>query len=77
MSMRSPLGRVCGLGSAKEGVGHWWAERADYATVRDWIAFEITRDVQFQGLFAICSYIFLNPETARAGWSRAGVRGGD
>ncbi len=27
MSMRSPLGRVRGLGSAKEGVGHWWAER--------------------------------------------------
>jgi succinate dehydrogenase / fumarate reductase membrane anchor subunit len=27
MSMRSPLGRVRGLGSAKEGVGHWWAQR--------------------------------------------------
>ncbi len=27
MSMRSPLGRVRGLGSAREGVGHWWAER--------------------------------------------------
>ena len=25
--MRSPLARVIGLGSAKEGVGHWWAER--------------------------------------------------
>src|SRR4051794_17006712 len=25
--MRSPLGRVIGLGSAKEGVDHWWAER--------------------------------------------------
>lgn len=25
--MRSPLGRVRGLGSAKEGVGHWWAQR--------------------------------------------------
>jgi succinate dehydrogenase / fumarate reductase, membrane anchor subunit len=25
--MRSPLGRAIGLGSAKEGVGHWWAER--------------------------------------------------
>ncbi len=25
--MRSPLGRAAGLGSAKEGVGHWWRER--------------------------------------------------
>jgi len=25
--MRSPLGRALGLGSAKEGVDHWWAER--------------------------------------------------
>ena len=25
--MRSPLGRVRGLGSAREGVGHWWAQR--------------------------------------------------
>jgi succinate dehydrogenase / fumarate reductase membrane anchor subunit len=27
MSLRSPLGRVRGLGSAKEGVGHWWQQR--------------------------------------------------
>jgi succinate dehydrogenase / fumarate reductase, membrane anchor subunit len=25
--MRSPLARAIGLGSAKEGVGPWWAER--------------------------------------------------
>jgi succinate dehydrogenase / fumarate reductase, membrane anchor subunit len=25
--MRSPLGRAIGLGSAKDGVEHWWAER--------------------------------------------------
>ena len=25
--MRSPLGRAIGLGSAKEGVEHWWAQR--------------------------------------------------
>jgi succinate dehydrogenase / fumarate reductase membrane anchor subunit len=27
MSMRTPLGRVRGLGAAKEGVAHWWAQR--------------------------------------------------
>ena len=25
--MRSPLGRAIGLGSAKEGVDHWWQQR--------------------------------------------------
>ncbi len=25
--MRSPLGRVLGLGAAKEGTGHWWSQR--------------------------------------------------
>ncbi len=27
MSRRTPLGRVLGLGSAKDGTGHWWAQR--------------------------------------------------
>jgi succinate dehydrogenase / fumarate reductase, membrane anchor subunit len=27
MSLRSPLGRVLGLGAAKQGVGHWWSQR--------------------------------------------------
>jgi len=27
MSLRSPLGRVLGTGSAKEGTARWWAER--------------------------------------------------
>jgi succinate dehydrogenase / fumarate reductase membrane anchor subunit len=27
MSLRSPLGRVLGLGSAKGGSGHWYAQR--------------------------------------------------
>lgn len=25
--LRSPLGRAKGTGAAKEGVGHWWAQR--------------------------------------------------
>lgn len=27
MSLRSPLGRVRGMGSAKEGVSHFWSQR--------------------------------------------------
>jgi succinate dehydrogenase / fumarate reductase membrane anchor subunit len=27
MSLRSPLGRVLGLGSARDGTSRWWAER--------------------------------------------------
>jgi len=27
MSLRSPLGKVLGTGSAKEGVQHWWLQR--------------------------------------------------
>jgi succinate dehydrogenase / fumarate reductase membrane anchor subunit len=26
-TLRSPLGRAVGLGSAKEGVAHWWLQR--------------------------------------------------
>lgn len=26
-SMRSPMGRVLGHGSAKDGTGHWWSQR--------------------------------------------------
>jgi succinate dehydrogenase / fumarate reductase membrane anchor subunit len=27
MSLRSPLGKVLGAGSAKQGVHHWWVQR--------------------------------------------------
>lgn len=27
MSLRSPMGRVLGLGTAKEGAAHWWTQR--------------------------------------------------
>lgn len=27
MSLRSPISRVTGLGTAKEGVSHWWSQR--------------------------------------------------
>ncbi|MEE8307127.1 MAG: succinate dehydrogenase, hydrophobic membrane anchor protein [Gammaproteobacteria bacterium] len=27
MSLKTPLGQVLGLGSAKDGTGHWWVQR--------------------------------------------------
>jgi succinate dehydrogenase / fumarate reductase membrane anchor subunit len=27
VSLRTPIGRVLGLGAAKDGAGHWWAQR--------------------------------------------------
>ena len=27
MSLRSPIGRVTGLGTAKDGAAHWWSQR--------------------------------------------------
>ena len=33
MSLRSPLGRAIGAGSAKEGVRHWWAQRLSAAAL--------------------------------------------
>ncbi len=32
-TLRSPLGRALGLGSAKEGVSHWWAQRVTAAVL--------------------------------------------
>jgi len=31
MSLKSPLGRVLGLGSAKDGTSHWWSQRVSAA----------------------------------------------
>lgn len=33
MSLRSPLGRILGLGSAKQGTGHWWSQRVSAAAL--------------------------------------------
>jgi succinate dehydrogenase / fumarate reductase membrane anchor subunit len=33
MSLKSPLGRVLGLGAAGEGAGHWWAQRLSAAAL--------------------------------------------
>jgi succinate dehydrogenase / fumarate reductase membrane anchor subunit len=33
MGLRSPLGRVIGLGSARSGHGHWWGQRLSAAAL--------------------------------------------
>ena len=35
MSLRSPLGRVLGLGSAKGGSGHWYSQRVTAVALVD------------------------------------------
>jgi succinate dehydrogenase / fumarate reductase membrane anchor subunit len=44
MSLRTDLGRVRGLGSAKEGVAHWWAQRLTAAALVPlilWLAWQL------------------------------------
>lgn len=45
MSRRSALGRVLGLGSAKEGVSHWWGQRISAIALLPlglWLVFSLT-----------------------------------
>jgi succinate dehydrogenase / fumarate reductase membrane anchor subunit len=44
MSLRSPLGRVLGLGTAKDGTSHWWAQRVTAVALVPltlWFAFSL------------------------------------
>ncbi|MEW5011589.1 MAG: succinate dehydrogenase, hydrophobic membrane anchor protein [Cycloclasticus sp.] len=44
MSLRSPLGEAKGLGSAKEGLHHWWAQRVTAIALIPltiWFAFKV------------------------------------
>ncbi len=44
MSFKSHLGRVRGLGSAKEGSGHWWSQRLSaiaLVPLTIWFAFSV------------------------------------
>jgi len=44
MSLRSPLGQAKGLGSAKDGLHHWWAQRVTAVALIPltvWFAFKV------------------------------------
>ncbi|MBI2383199.1 MAG: succinate dehydrogenase, hydrophobic membrane anchor protein [Gammaproteobacteria bacterium] len=46
MSLRSPLGRARGLGSAKQGVHHFWVQRVSSAALVPlslWFVFSVAR----------------------------------
>ncbi len=46
MSLRSPLGQVLGSGSAKDGTGHWWAQRVTAVALiilSGWFLYSLTR----------------------------------
>ena len=46
MSLRSPLGRVLGLGSAKDGTEHWWAQRVSamgLVLLGGWFGYSLVR----------------------------------
>ena len=44
MSLRSPLGQVLGLGTAKDGTSHWWGQRVSglaLAVLGTWFAWSL------------------------------------
>lgn len=46
MSLRTPLGRVLGLGSAKNGTDHWWAQRVSAVALvflGGWFGYSLVR----------------------------------
>jgi succinate dehydrogenase / fumarate reductase, membrane anchor subunit len=46
MSLRSPVGRVLGLGSAGEGAAHWWTQRVSSVALvllGLWFVFSLVR----------------------------------
>ena len=49
MSMRTPLGKVRGLGSAKEGTGHFWHQRLTAVANIPLVALEDVSEAGFLG----------------------------
>jgi succinate dehydrogenase / fumarate reductase, membrane anchor subunit len=50
MSLRSPVGRVLGLGAAKDGVSHWWSQRVTSVALvllTMWFVFALLRMPDF------------------------------
>lgn len=51
MSLRSPIRRVTGLGAAKDGVSHWWAQRVSsvaLVVLTPWFVASLLRFADFR-----------------------------
>ncbi len=56
MSLRSPLGRVLGLGTARDGTSHWWGQRVSAVAVLLlglWLAFTLATMDSFSHAAAV------------------------
>ena len=56
MSLRSPLGRVLGLGTAKDGTSHWWGQRVSAVALLLlglWFAFSLATMESFSHSAAV------------------------
>ena len=56
MSLRSPIGRVLGLGAAKEGFSHWWLQRVTSVALVPlglWFVYALLRMPTFQYEFVV------------------------
>ena len=56
MSLRTPLGRVLGLGTAKDGTGHFWAQRLSAVALLflgGWFAFVLVTLTGFTHVDAV------------------------
>lgn len=49
LRMRSPLGRAVGLGSAKEGVEHWWVQRVTAVALVPLALWFVAATIRFMG----------------------------
>lgn len=61
VSLRSPLGRVLGLGTAKDGTSHWWGQRlsgAALALLGLWFAWSVATMPGFSHADAVA---FISP----------------
>jgi succinate dehydrogenase / fumarate reductase, membrane anchor subunit len=56
MSLRSPIGRVLGLGAAREGFSHWWLQRVTSVALvllGLWFVYALLRMPTFQHEFVV------------------------
>lgn len=56
MTLRSPIGRVLGLGAAKEGFSHWWLQRVTSVALvllGLWFVYALLRMPTFQYEFVV------------------------